>query len=80
MSTFPEFEVLAVVENGLEAVEFCERHEVDVALLDIQMPHMDGVEATKLLTERTKTKTLILTTFDDESFILYNVEFICDLR
>ena len=75
LSTFPEFEVLAVVENGLEAVEFCERHEVDVALLDIQMPQMDGVEATKLLTERTKTKTLILTTFDDESFILDVIHF-----
>ena len=69
LSTFPEFDVLAVVENGQEAVEFCERHEVDVALLDIQMPQMDGVEATKLLTERTQTKALILTTFDDDAFI-----------
>lgn len=70
LSTFSEFEVLTVAEDGQEAVEFCEQHEVDVALLDIRMPRMNGVEATKLLTERTKTKTLILTTFDDEAFIL----------
>lgn len=69
LTSFNEFEVLATVEDGREAVDYCERHPVDVALLDIQMPNMNGVEATKLLTERTSTKSLILTTFDDEAFI-----------
>lgn len=69
LATFEDCEVVAAVENGKEAADYCERHAVDVALLDVQMPVMDGVEATKLISERTKTKVLILTTFDDDAFI-----------
>jgi DNA-binding NarL/FixJ family response regulator len=69
LATFDDFEVVAAVENGKEAAEFCERNEVHVALLDVQMPVMDGVAATKLISERTGTKVLILTTFDDDGFI-----------
>jgi len=75
LTTFPEFEVLATVQDGREAVEYCERHDVDVALLDIQMPNMNGVEATRLLSERTRTKSLILTTFDDEAFIVDAIKY-----
>ena len=70
LNTFGEFEVVAAVENGREAVDYCRLHEADVALLDVQMPDMNGVEATRLLTEHTNTKAIILTTFDDESFII----------
>ncbi|MGO4699455.1 response regulator [Paenibacillus sp. 2TAB26] len=70
LTTFNEFEVLATVEDGREAVDFCRENDVDVALLDVQMPNMNGVEATKLISELTGTKALILTTFDDEAFIL----------
>lgn len=69
LATFDDCEVVAAVENGQEAAEFCERNEVHVALLDVQMPVMDGVAATKLISERTGTKVLILTTFDDDGFI-----------
>ncbi|MCR2808025.1 response regulator transcription factor [Paenibacillus soyae] len=69
LSTFGDFEIVAAVANGLEAAEHCEAHEVDVALLDVQMPVMDGVEATKRIAERTGAKVLILTTFDDDRFI-----------
>jgi DNA-binding NarL/FixJ family response regulator len=69
LTTFEGFEVVATVENGLEAVAYCEQHEVDVALLDVRMPEMNGVEATRLITERTKTRPLILTTFDDDEYI-----------
>lgn len=70
LTTFDEFEVLASVQDGHEAVDFCRENEVDVALLDVQMPNMNGVEATKLISEQTETKVLILTTFDDEAFII----------
>lgn len=70
LTSFPEFEVLAAVEDGVEAVSFCEQHEVNVALLDVRMPNMNGVEATRLLTSRTQTKPLILTTFNDDRYIL----------
>ncbi|MDL1160055.1 response regulator transcription factor [Yersinia pestis] len=69
LATFDEFDVVATVEDGQEAVTYCEAHEVDVALMDVRMPNLNGVEATKQLTERTKTKTLILTTFDDDEYI-----------
>ncbi len=69
LSTFEEFEVLATVIDGQEAVKYCEQYTVDVALLDVRMPEMNGLEATKLIRERTSAKCLILTTFDDDAFI-----------
>ncbi|MEO2076707.1 MAG: response regulator transcription factor [Bacillus sp. (in: firmicutes)] len=69
LSTYIEFEVLDTVSDGNEAVKYCETHEVDIALLDVRMPNMNGVEATKLLTEKTNTKPIILTTFDDDEYI-----------
>lgn len=75
LNSFEEFEVLATVEDGREAVEFCQANEVDVALLDVRMPNMNGVEATRLLTETTKTKPLILTTFDDDEYITDAIRF-----
>lgn len=70
LSSFEEFEVAGTVEDGAEAVAFCKSHDVDVALLDVRMPNMNGVEAARLLTEHTKVKPLILTTFDDDEFVL----------
>ncbi|WP_413306581.1 response regulator transcription factor [Bacillus sp. 1P10SD] len=70
LSTYAEFDVLDTVSDGKEAVEYCQTHEVDIALLDVRMPNMNGVEATKLLTEKTKTKPIILTTFDDDEYIM----------
>jgi DNA-binding NarL/FixJ family response regulator len=70
LNTYEEFEVLDTVNDGKEAVEYCKSHEVDVALLDVRMPNMNGVEATKYISEKTKTLPLILTTFDDDEFIL----------
>lgn len=75
LTTFHEFEVVATVEDGQEAVHYCEQNEVDVALLDVRMPNMNGVEATKLLSERTTTKPLILTTFDDDEFIMDAIKY-----
>ncbi|QIZ05365.1 response regulator transcription factor [Priestia megaterium] len=70
VSTYREFEVLDTVSDGKEAVDYCQKHEVDIALLDVRMPNMNGVEATKLITETTNTKPIILTTFDDDEYIL----------
>lgn len=70
LNTYEEFEVLDTVNDGKEAVAYCKKHEVDIVLLDVRMPNMNGVEATKLICEETKTKPLILTTFDDDEYIL----------
>ncbi|MFD3448282.1 response regulator [Microbacteriaceae bacterium 4G12] len=74
LSTYEEFEVLETVNDGQEALAYCKKHEVDIALLDVRMPNMNGVEATKLICEETKTKPLILTTFDDDEYILEAVK------
>lgn len=63
------FELVGTGHNGNEALALCTTHEVDVALLDIRMPEMNGVEATKKIVEATETKVLILTTFDEDDFI-----------
>ncbi|MEH7081170.1 response regulator transcription factor [Neobacillus drentensis] len=70
LSTYEEFAVLDTVSDGKEAVDYCLAHEVDLALLDVRMPNMNGVEATKLIAEQTSTKPIILTTFDDDEYIL----------
>jgi DNA-binding NarL/FixJ family response regulator len=62
--------VLDTVNDGQEALAYCKQHDVDIALLDVRMPNMNGVEATKRIAEQTKTKPIILTTFDDDEYIL----------
>lgn len=70
-----EISVLAMGENGNEAIKLCEMHKPDIALIDIEMPELDGVSATKIIKEKyPKIKIIILTTFDNpdnimESFI-----------
>ncbi|UJA81550.1 response regulator transcription factor [Bacillus cereus] len=70
LNTYEEFEVVDTVNDGKEAVEYCKKNDVDIALLDVRMPNMNGVEATKFICEETETKPLILTTFDDDEYIL----------
>lgn len=70
LSMDKDFEVVGCVENGQKALECCLGENIDVALLDVRMPVMNGVQAVKEITLRSKTKTLILTTFDDDEFII----------
>lgn len=64
-----EIEVIDCVDNGLKAVDICVKNRIDVALLDIRMPVLNGVDAAKQITEKTKSKVLILTTFDEDDYI-----------
>ena len=64
-----EFEVLGSAANGKEAIELAEKSKPDVFLMDIQMPEMDGIEATKYIVEHDLGKVLILTTFDDDDLV-----------
>ncbi|WDV46168.1 response regulator transcription factor [Clostridiaceae bacterium M8S5] len=64
-----DFEVISCTENGFEAVEECKERKIDVALLDVRMPVMNGVEATREIVKQTDTKVLILTTFDEDKYI-----------
>ena len=63
------FEVIGCAANGKEACEIAEKSAPDVFLMDIQMPVMDGIEATKYITEHGLGKVLILTTFDEDELV-----------
>ena len=65
----PEFEVIGTAANGREAIEIAQKSKPDVFIMDIQMPEMDGIEATKYMVEKDLGKVLILTPFDDDQLV-----------
>ncbi|MCB0025359.1 MAG: response regulator transcription factor [Caldilinea sp.] len=65
-----EIEVVGKAGDGAAALELVERHRPDLVLMDLKMPGMNGVEATRRLRDRFHgTKVLILTTFDDDEWL-----------
>jgi DNA-binding NarL/FixJ family response regulator len=66
-----DIEFVGEASNGLEAIEQAHRLHPDVILMDIRMPELDGVEATRILAaEDDAAKILILTTFDIDEYVL----------
>lgn len=70
-----DIEVVGEGENGEDAIDLCNENQVDVALIDIRMPKINGVEAVKQIVNTTETKCLILTTFDEEDYINEALEY-----
>ncbi|MCD1259579.1 response regulator transcription factor [Paenibacillus athensensis] len=67
----PELEVVGLAENGQTAVRLCEERQPDVVLMDIHMPVLDGVEATRQMKSRwPHIRVIILTTFQEITYVV----------
>lgn len=65
----PDIEVVAEAADGAEAVEAVRRHAPDVALLDIRMPRVDGIEACRAIAAQGGCRMVMLTTFDADEYV-----------
>lgn len=68
ISSDEEVNVVASFDNGAKCIEYVESNFVDIVLLDMRMPIMNGIETLKRINKE-KTKVVILTTFDEDEFI-----------
>ena len=66
----PDWEVIAEAGDGREAVRLAEQHKPDVAILDVAMPLLNGIEATRQITKRVpSTRVLVLSMHADEAYV-----------
>ena len=71
LRTQPDFEGVGEAADGREAVDQVRRHRPDVVLMDVRMPRVDGIAATReICGPRSTTRVLILTTFDLDEYVL----------
>ncbi|MFC3883885.1 response regulator [Bacillus songklensis] len=74
LKTQKDIEVIGEAKDGAEAVELAQKLHPDVVLMDLVMPNMDGIEATKKLKElMPSTKVLILTSFSDQDHVIQGI-------
>lgn len=69
LSTEPDIEVVAQATDGRQAIDAVARHHPDVVLMDVQMPVLDGIEATRVVVADSAAKVVILTTFDRDDYL-----------
>jgi DNA-binding NarL/FixJ family response regulator len=66
----PDLDVVGEAGTGTEAVQLVAEFQPDVVVMDIRMPGMDGIEATRIIAaEHQPTRVIVLTTFDDDDYV-----------
>jgi DNA-binding NarL/FixJ family response regulator len=75
LDLLPDIEVVAAAADGQEAIDLCGRHRPDAILLDLHMPGVDGIEATRHLSEHfPDIAVVVLTTYADDGSVLAALE------
>ncbi len=75
LSFEPSFDVVAEADDGLEAKDIVKEYQPDIVLMDINMPEMNGIEATKeLLQNNPDLKIIILSIHEDESYVSHALQ------
>jgi DNA-binding NarL/FixJ family response regulator len=70
LENLPDIQIIGEAYNGREAIEFVNKHSVDLVIMDIKMPEVNGIEATKaILSAYPNIKVLALSMFDDNLYI-----------
>jgi DNA-binding NarL/FixJ family response regulator len=71
LSAAPDLAVVGEAATGHQAIALVDAEKPDVVLMDIRMPELDGIEATRRITATADTKVLILTTFDLDEYVYF---------
>lgn len=75
LSEEADFDLVGEAANGLEAIDLAERTKPDVILMDVRMPKMSGIEATReIIAQHPKTKVVMLTVSEDASDVLESIQ------
>lgn len=70
LGTAENLDVVGIGNNGMDALDLIEKHKPDVVLMDLKMPVMNGIHATKEIKEKyPDTKVLVLTTYDADAWL-----------
>jgi hemolysin D len=74
LETEPDFEIVGMVDNGYDAIEQVKLLLPDVVLMDMEMPDIDGILATKIIADSSlKTKVLVLTSYDSQDYVTKSI-------